>query len=119
MRISDWSSDVCSSDLKSKLCGHWRSPRMAGVRLRLTVDCMDPRHPDVVVSVNTCVQIKVLIHVGSERTIVGMYGKCDASEACSTGRSEESRVGKECVSTCSSRGSARTNKKQILSPTLN
>lgn len=58
---------------------------MAGVRLRLTVDCMDPRHPDVVVSVNTCVQIKVLIHVGSERTIVGMYGKCDASEACSPG----------------------------------
>src|SRR3546814_16241598 len=70
---------LCSAR-KWKLCGHWRSPRMAGVRLRLTVDCMDPRHPDVVVSVNTCVQIKVLIHVGSERTIVGMYGKCDASD---------------------------------------
>src|SRR3546814_7079576 len=23
MRISDWSSDVCSSDLHAQICGHW------------------------------------------------------------------------------------------------
>src|SRR3546814_5582379 len=64
MRISDWSSDVCSSDLAEK--GH--SLLMAGR--------------------------DSLLHL-QRRTAC----------AAKIGRSEERRVGKECVSTCRSRWS--------------
>src|SRR3546814_14384129 len=66
MRISDWSSDVCSSDLYSHAC-------RAAAALRL------PPQP--------------------------------ASRSRSSSRSEERRVGKECVSTCSSRWSPYHYKK--------
>src|SRR3546814_3315857 len=59
MRISDWSSDVCSSDL-------------------------DPRPADRAQS----------------RWFLGRIARCGRR-----GRSEERRVGKECVSTCRSRWS--------------
>src|SRR3546814_3520933 len=67
MRISDWSSDVCSSDLPQHLvCG--RDPRTAGaVRERGLAQ--------------------------GEQDLDGQV------------RSEERRVGKECVSTCRSRWS--------------
>src|SRR3546814_7671969 len=68
MRISDWSSDVCSSDLL--YVGRIRGRRMG------------------------------------EKTI-GEAGLSSSRSAVdrSTGRSEERRVGKECVSTCRSRWS--------------
>src|SRR3546814_8572224 len=71
MRISDWSSDVCSSDLRSRRhpAGH------QGDR----GDCRDSRH--------------------SRRQAVQL------AEPPSRHRSEERRVGKECVSTCRSRWS--------------
>src|SRR3546814_6740575 len=66
MRISDWSSDVCSSDLSPcrcrRCCGGWR-----------------PAEP-------------------ADRAWRGSPPSC-------RGRSEERRVGKECVSTCRSRWS--------------
>src|SRR3546814_6229763 len=73
MRISDWSSDVCSSDL-------FRRRRQMGARPRLR-----GRDPD----------------------LLPMVGRCDQGSACrrSYARSEERRVGKECVSTCRSRWS--------------
>src|SRR3546814_8287794 len=71
MRISDWSSDVCSSDLSG----------LRGISVR---------H----------------IHLGSrERTIPSAGGR-DFWWYCTwCGRSEERRVGNECVSTCRSRWS--------------
>src|SRR3546814_17448633 len=71
MRISDWSSDVCSSDLGVRLflCGQRREGKVHGQRL----PCLPqgrPRRRD---------------------------GRPE--------RSEERRVGKECVSTCRSRWS--------------
>src|SRR3546814_5735411 len=67
MRISDWSSDVCSSDLKTI-----GGPRSGFI---LTND------PDIAKKINSAV-------------FPGQQG-----------RSEERRVGKECVSTCRSRWS--------------
>src|SRR3546814_2055687 len=75
MRISDWSSDVCSSDL--------RDERRAGLdKYR--------RHfsPESASSIG--------------RRPLRSY---PAFAAASTMRSEERRVGKECVSTCRSRWS--------------
>src|SRR3546814_3806217 len=71
MRISDWSSDVCSSDLPSQLSGpDFGACADAGFcRARLPRSCR--RSP------------------GSDGAM----------------RSEERRVGKECVSTCRSRWS--------------
>src|SRR3546814_6154020 len=74
MRISDWSSDVCSSDLIWNT--HW--------------------HPD---------------HAGGNEAIKAETGCTITGPAEVDGkfpidriiRSEERRVGKECVSTCSSR----------------
>src|SRR3546814_8900280 len=66
MRISDWSSDVCSSDL------------MTPVKSREPTN--DQFHSVALVEGSTSINSK-------------------------TGRSEERRVGKECVSTCRSRWS--------------
>src|SRR3546814_1149287 len=65
MRISDWSSDVCSSDLAIRY-------RFDGTLLRL---------------------------VGARAGAPARH----AAVALPPGRSEERRVGKECVSTCRSR----------------
>src|SRR3546814_11198972 len=80
MRISDWSSDVCSSDLRA----HHDSPVPDG-----------PGHPHD-------------------------HGHADDRQARSPrdqggaeeSRSEERRVGKECVSTCRSRWSPYHSKKK-------
>src|SRR3546814_2880606 len=75
MRISDWSSDVCSSDLTA----------LAPQNLSGTVAA------------------KLSTWTG-ERWVVSVSG--DAGEATiAERRSEERRVGKECVSTCRSRWS--------------
>src|SRR3546814_10246812 len=73
MRISDWSSDVCSSDLLM--------PRMRHLLMR---SGLSQDETDMLRGVCTA-----MIHsAGKNRT-----------------RSEERRVGKECVSTCRSRWS--------------
>src|SRR3546814_10316778 len=89
MRISDWSSDVCSSDLVGLFREHYGIP---------------------------------LVHVNAETLFLsGLKGETDPekkrkfigktfidvfeAEAKKIGRSEERRVGKECVSTCRSRWS--------------
>src|SRR3546814_8928159 len=78
MRISDWSSDVCSSDLPA------RSARgSAGLR-----------SPD----------LDQLRGWGAAATAVGCRVVEDPRSSAHP-RSEERRVGKECVSTCRSRWS--------------
>src|SRR3546814_2263520 len=82
MRISDWSSDVCSSDLDSLT--------------RLIIPAIEV---DVVVVEGTT--------ASALRAGAGHYA--DTPLPCEIGnvaiRSEERRVGKECVSTCRSRWS--------------
>src|SRR3546814_6341952 len=87
MRISDWSSDVCSSDLAPEnifyLTGldHWGyfAPHMLIVPLQGEV---------------------VLVTRAMERVTIANQVRNARFE-----RSEERRVGKECVSTCRSRWS--------------
>src|SRR3546814_7593995 len=93
VRISDWSSDVCSSDLRSSVFGD----AMIGVRL-------GPRDG----------------HGMLAGASLGVQGPGAGEDVCNPvpsdpcpsdfpsfysvgGRSEERRVGKECVSTCRSR----------------
>src|SRR3546814_16930916 len=93
MRISDWSSDVCSSDLRGE--AHVSDPdlhrrvvrRQAGVE----VD-----HP--------LVQDGLGRDQALDRRVVRLGGA----------RSEERRVGKECVSTCRSRWSPYHKKKNRI-----
>src|SRR3546814_6783504 len=75
MRISDWSSDVCSSDL---LLAH----------LDDTGVCLAVAHHSVAGNA----RFELLEHV-------------DRAACLQQQRSEERRVGKECVSTCRSRWS--------------
>src|SRR3546814_17053975 len=82
MRISDWSSDVCSSDL-ALLRRRWRHP---------------PRR-----------------HQGwHHRVQPGDGGRGHRRAVLTPVRSEERRVGKECVSTCRSRWSPYHNTKNRL-----
>src|SRR3546814_10051106 len=69
MRISDWSSDVCSSDLNP---------------------------PDLILSG---------VNRGANLAEDVTYSGTVSAAMASAGRSEERRVGKECVSTCRSRWS--------------
>src|SRR3546814_6342278 len=89
MRISDWSSDVCSSDLRR---GH-----------RLPPDARIPRRrqpaPDRLEGDRTRAQADLARVPGREEP------------AADRGSSEERRVGKECVSTCRSRWSPNHQKK--------
>src|SRR3546814_6004795 len=79
MRISDWSSDVCSSDL--------------GNRILLSIHDMKPIHPNASTASRQ-----------AQRAIDGACSR-DAARLHGLLRSEARRVGKECVSTCRSRWS--------------
>src|SRR3546814_13288584 len=100
MRISDWSSDVCSSDLLEDLAqpplafaigrAHDLRPGdMVELRLRFIGD--GARQPGL---------------AGAGRAMEKHpLGRIDAQPLKEFGRSEERRVGKECVSACISRWS--------------
>src|SRR3546814_18791046 len=89
MRISDWSSDVCSSDLDSGRAGA-RRVQAIGLVLFNIVQC------DAQVSE---------IGLGLRVAGIGKTRAAGAEFPVYAGRSAERRVGKECVSTCKSRWS--------------
>src|SRR3546814_20631643 len=110
MRISDWSSDVCSSDLANR--GDRRVERL-GQRV-IPAEAVQPcRAAGSGVGLPGAGRFalggKGGYLVGTEQMIVD----ADFVEIAATHeavaalhlRSEERRVGKECVSTCRSRGS--------------
>src|SRR3546814_3243512 len=83
MRISDWSSDVCSSDLSTYIrISEKRGGRTLDLRFSAVFNC---RFLFVGMAIVVSVQLGQNLRV------------------CK--RSEERRVGKECVSTCRSRWS--------------
>src|SRR3546814_15915771 len=96
MRISDWSSDVCSSDLAS----HDREQR-----LRL-LDASAPQFQDQHTA-EAGLDAAALMRLIHARDAQGRwYRGVEVFElAYGAARSEERRVGKECVSQCRSRWS--------------
>src|SRR3546814_12386868 len=99
MRISDWSSDVCSSDLMARLRemlaaaerpfiilggGGWDAQAVADIR--------------VFVEAND-------LPVGCSFRCQDLFDNRHANYAGDVGSTEERRVGRECVSTCRSRWS--------------
>src|SRR3546814_13282921 len=111
MRISDWSSDVCSSDLGAGLSalaaiGIAASVISAFYYLKIvkTIYIDDPapeyaRAGSVVENgiITICAAIIVLGYL--------LNPVLDSATAAAAQRSEERRVGKACVSTCRSRWS--------------
>src|SRR3546814_12896822 len=105
MRISDWSSDVCSSDLPTGL------PEDLGMRAFIFTDVgsvwnLDQDGPEV----RDASSIRASLGIGTE--FVTAFGRIRVDlaepfikEDFDKTRSEERRVGKECVSTCRSRWS--------------
>src|SRR3546814_14325883 len=103
MRISDWSSDVCSSDLSK---GQWIPQKAVSVlllalRLPLTAN-IDTRRVDFINSPGTQTSI-VVFKFNTLGLPIGGEWPCRArSPPLFLARSEERRVGNECCSTCRS-----------------
>src|SRR3546814_16234234 len=100
MRISDWSSDVCSSDLK---VARVTDDDAAVARWLRTLDKADDndfrreKRGDETVTVNYTGAASILARTADAKPMsVALPGK---------GRAEERTVGKECGSTCSTRWS--------------
>src|SRR3546814_12330062 len=95
MRISDWSSDVCSSDLVHPVI--WIG-RLIGLVDRQW-NRGRARRSRGIAAMALVVGVAMLAGLAIEWGLPdGLWG------AAALVRSEESRVGKECVSTCRSRG---------------
>src|SRR3546814_12119502 len=94
MRISDWSSDVCSSDLRAIAL----DPEMVMYDEPFTGQ--DP--------ISMGVLMRLIQSLNRSLGITSVIVSHDVEEVLSIAdfaRSEERRVGKECVSTCRSRWS--------------
>src|SRR3546814_18095209 len=99
MRISDWSSDVCSSDLGGLAAA--AGPHQADEFARHDPEFNGDEGLDHLIA--EFVQLPDIGDV-DDRSRCRRYGDLDGS-LLDGGRSEERRVGKECVSTFRSRWS--------------
>src|SRR3546814_16125288 len=101
MRISDWSSDVCSSDLgaglRSKLAGRWRILLMHLLHRRFA-EMEKGRKPSLPALFS--------LIADARRYALQDWVSLPGTVAVTEGplRSEERRAGKECVSTWRFRG---------------
>src|SRR3546814_14603187 len=94
MRISDWSSDVCSSDLVHPVA--FLEKALPGGALGQGIDGREKLLALLVVELRRG-------HDGAPVHQVDVHAAFDQGR--DVDRSEERRVGKECVSTCRSRWS--------------
>src|SRR3546814_6106875 len=96
MRISDWSTDVCSADLLRRVEEpRERTADIAQANARAAVD--DDR-----VGAD---RLRRIADAADARAAIVRPQKADHIVLVDAVRSEERRVGKECVSTCRSRWS--------------
>src|SRR3546814_8740734 len=94
MRISDWSSDVCSSDLGIKHIDLLAEPFDIVIRIG--------HQPDSAVVSRQMGNVKLGLYAAPSY-LVRKGEPAAPAELARHERSEERRVGKECVSTCRSR----------------
>src|SRR3546814_11340336 len=97
MRISDWSSDVCSSDLFARPPGldpAQGAMRACGKFPVATIQSREAAQP-----------VRDLLDAQGPGRVTWIGTACDQILHHQKKRSEERRVGKECVSTCRSRWS--------------
>src|SRR3546814_8800406 len=99
MRISDWSSDVCSSDLLRRFqhLGGDLGGRADGEAVIVADD------GDQLVGLEAGLDVD--LDAAALEDVDGGGAQLVGNENLDHGRSEERRVGKECVSTCRSRWS--------------
>src|SRR3546814_12657541 len=102
MRISDWSSDVCSSDL-----GLAKRILEAGGAIASEYPSGAPGLPHHFPERN-----RIVAALSSAVLVIEAPRKSGAMITARLARSEERRVGKECVSTCRSRWSPYHSKKK-------
>src|SRR3546814_16452978 len=102
MRISDWSSDVCSSDLPGPGFSNDLGFPHALCQQRLPQHLVGFVRP----AVEQIFPFEIQRRAGSSGEIAA------PGQRGGTSRSEERRVGKECVSTCRYRWSPFNNKKK-------
>src|SRR3546814_12021483 len=96
MRISDWSSDVCSSDLPPRY--------VSGVRMKI----------GTIATSSNFFAYTALTKPASEKIVAPSSTVDSVTSGCGMRtRSEERRVGKECVRTCRSRWSPDHEKKNM------
>src|SRR3546814_20235250 len=112
MRISDWSSDVCSSDPMTVYVGDKPFSSVRAVLQEQVSSVADSSGQ----AVKRSLKGEAVIIEANSRTYYALLGKPDEPEygqkvanyallPLVPERSEERRVGKECVSTCRSRWS--------------
>src|SRR3546814_17074106 len=118
MRISDWRSDVCSSDLRIRGYQCLETPAVQGQRgqvgLALLIrDDISAFQVGEVSPYTVCARVTLQgvigngaePNVGARDLMVASVYIPPAGYPTRQARSEERRVGKECVSTCRSRWS--------------
>src|SRR3546814_16977495 len=98
MRISDWSSDVCSSDLSA---ARWLANKENAADLigGTNIKDHDKQLASVLLDLSTTAQISDSLKLGKD--VLSQIGGIRLHKS----RSDESRLGKEGVSTCRTRGS--------------
>src|SRR3546814_14482977 len=104
MRISDWSSDVCSSDLHELTHATGHAKRL-NRDLTNSFGSKDYAREELIAEMGSAFLCAAL---GIMPTISPLGWECCArtiARSSAPRRSEERRVGTECVSTCSSRWS--------------
>src|SRR3546814_13887936 len=106
MRISDWSSDVCSSDLAAPEASE--PYVIVGYDLRGDTLTAKFLSPEILAAAIAAGQLAGEVTEGS----FGLDVRLTGSGTEIAERSEERRVGKECVSTCRSRWSPYHSKKK-------
>src|SRR3546814_12052739 len=113
MRISDWSSDVCSSDLGRVAPGQ---VARRGLRAGLAVDLLGERP---VRGRQRAQRRHEAIAAPQQRIAILPWAECQAIAEAGRRerRPEERRVGKECVSTVSTRWSPIPKKKKTIKHT--
>src|SRR3546814_15342988 len=98
MRISDWSSDVCSSDLIAHMLG------LAGIITEFELIPIEEFYPRATQFEFSAMLATWVSYTGEASYSLNSLLATHAPSA----RSEERRVGTECVSTCRSRWSPST-----------